>query len=307
MNHWRVGMAEPVNRLERFIARALHNLPQKLGAVVAAVALWFAASGERQATVERTFDAALLVRGKAEDQVVTDLARTVSVTLSGARDRLDGLTAGLVEASINVEGLPDGPFQAPVTVTPPADTTVARVTPKAASGRVDAVVSQSVPVQVAVSRAGLNTLVVAVAAPRDVTATGPRGRLASVASALALAGPGAVSATLTAIDDNGLPVQGVTLHPARVRLSFTQSSVLTQKLVMVRLAAPTGKPYRDVVIAPARVRLVGPPSVVNAIGFVTASPATPVVSGTQKVRLTLEIPSGVDALDQAVATLTVTP
>ncbi|HWG84720.1 MAG TPA: hypothetical protein VNT60_04490, partial [Deinococcales bacterium] len=76
----------------------LRHLPQKLGAVVAAVALWFAASGDRQATVERTFDAPLLVRGRTAEQDVTGLPGTISVTLAGARDRLESLRPGTVEA-----------------------------------------------------------------------------------------------------------------------------------------------------------------------------------------------------------------
>jgi YbbR domain-containing protein len=286
----------------------LNNLPQKLGALVAAVALWFAATGDRQAVVERTFDAPLLVRGRTADQSVSGLPSTVSVTLAGARDRLESLRGGMVEAYVNLAGVTVGNFEAPVTVVPPADTRVARMVPREVAGRMDVVESSLVPVRAAVTGLDGGTVVRVTVQPEEVTATGPRSVLEAIAAALAIVSPDAATATLTAVNEEGLPVQGVTLRPASVRITRSSLPALAQRTLPLVLAQPpAGLRYRTQTLSRTEVRVVGPPDVVSRMTSVTARPATTLQPGNVRVALRLDLPSGVTVLDENLsATLNVT-
>ena len=204
--------------------RLWHNFPQKVGALIAAVALWLAATADRRATVQRNFDVPLIVRGTLEERVVSDLPRTVRITLEGNRSRLESLPANLIEASVDVSGLPDGFFARSVTVNPPSGLSIVRLEPSRVSGTIDAVVRDKVEVRAALLETpGAPPLRINVN-PDEVTVVGPRPKVAMVAYALALgsrrvAPNKPLEVRLTPMDSEGRPVDGVRLEPARAKIS----------------------------------------------------------------------------------------
>jgi len=288
------------------LLRVLHNLPQKLGALVAAVVLWLAATSDRQTTVERSFEVRLVAVGEAASRRALDLPPTVRVTLAGARDRLEEVGDRLIEATVDVRGLEDGPFTAEVRVNPPANTRVARTDPREVSGVLDAVIARELEVRVVTIDAPGDRLVRLLASPRVATATGPATRLAGVAYALALAPPELaaggepVLARLTPVGLDGRPVDGVSLKPEEVRVSRTDTSVLAEKVVPVDLAdLGGGYSLRGAVLRPVRVRVAGPPEAVSQLDRLTARLVGPIVPGPLVAQTQLVLPSGVSALDPA--------
>lgn len=303
------ALSERVPRVARpGLRRIWHNFPQKVGALVAALVLWLAANGDTAAVVERTLDVNLVARGLGAEQRVFDVPPQVRVTLSGTRARLESLSASLVEATVDVEGLGDGNFELPVTVTPPADTRVARVAPEEVSGRIDGVVSGLLEVRVAVLGAPADSVVRVTPVPASVVATGPRSRLSQAKYALALApAAGDDTARLAPVDASGTVVEGVALKPDTVRLERTQMALTVQKAVNLELAPlPAGLTLGSVVFRPARPRVVGPPAAIASIELVRATPLVPLVPGAQTVAVRLDgLPPGVRPADTVVATITV--
>ncbi len=215
---WRSGITTP----SRW--RLWHNFPQKLGALVAAIVLWFAATADRRATIQRSLEVPLIVRGASADLVVSDLPKTIRVTLEGNRTRLEGLPSNLIEASVDVSNLPDGFFSRPVTVTPPAGLNLVKLEPARASGTLNAVVREKIDVRAALLETpGAPPLKIKVN-PTEVTVIGTRPQVERVAYALAVgmrqvAPNKPLEVRLTAMDTQGKPVEGVTLEPSRAKIS----------------------------------------------------------------------------------------
>jgi YbbR domain-containing protein len=215
---WRSGLTTP----SRW--RLWHNFPQKLGALVAAIVLWFAATADRRATIQRSLEVPLIVRGASADLVVSDLPKTIRVTLEGNRTRLEGLPSNLIEASVDVSNLPDGFFSRAVTVTPPAGLNLVKLEPARASGTLNAVVREKTDVRAALLETpGAPPLKIKVD-PSEVTVIGTRPQVERVAYALAVgmrqvAPNKPLEVRLTAMDTQGKPVEGVTLQPSRARIS----------------------------------------------------------------------------------------
>ena len=215
---WRSGLTTPSGW------RLWHNFPQKLGALVAAIVLWFAATADRRVTIQRSLEVPLIVRGAGAERVVSDLPKTIRVTLEGNRTRLEGLPSSVIEASVDVNSLPDGFFNRPVTVTPPSGLTLVRLEPARASGTLNAVVREKTEVRAALlETSGAPPLRIKVN-PGEVTVIGTRPQVDRVAYALALgsrqvAPNKALEVRLTPMDNQGKPVEGVRLEPTRAKIS----------------------------------------------------------------------------------------
>ena len=204
--------------------RLWHNFPQKLGALVVAIVLWFAATADRRAIVTRTFDVPLVLNGVSKTHVVTGQPKTVRITLEADRTRLEALPVGLIEASVDINDLDDGFFTKAVTVNEPEGTRLIRTEPKQITGSLDTVMSERVEVRVALLESSAAPPLRINVKPSEVTMRGPRPKINQVAYALALAtrqvGPGkSLEVRLTAVDSAGKTVEGVQLVPSRARIS----------------------------------------------------------------------------------------
>ena len=204
--------------------RLWHNFPQKLGALIAAIVLWFAATADRRATITRTYDVPLVLNGIDKSHVVTGQPKTVRVTLEADRTRLETLSVNLIEATADVGELDDGFFTKPVRVNEPEGTRLIRTEPKQITGTLDAVVREQIEVRVALLESSAAPPLKINVKPTEVTMIGPRPKIAQVAYALALAtrqvAPNkSLEVRLTAVDSAGKPVEGVQLMPSRARIS----------------------------------------------------------------------------------------
>ena len=203
--------------------RLWHNFPQKLGALIVAIVLWFAATADRRATITRTYDVPLVLNGIDKSHVVTGQPKTVRVTLEADRTRLETLSVNLIEATADVGEL-DGFFTKPVTVNEPEGTRLIRTEPKQITGTLDEVVREQIEVRVALLESSAAPPLKINVKPNEVTMIGPRPKIQQVAYALALAtrqvgSNKSLEVRLTAVDSAGKPVEGVQLVPSRARIS----------------------------------------------------------------------------------------
>lgn len=301
-------------RLARYwLLRLRHNLPQKLLALLAATVCWYFATEDRRATIQQRYDVALTARDNTrsgEKRAVSGLSpSTVQVTLSGTRQRLAGVNAGDIEAFVDVTDLPEGTFTRTIRVDGPDNTRSVKVAPATAQGQIDAQKTRTQPVLV-------STLALSgapssgpsspryLAAPAQVSVSGPSRLVGSVVrvvtAPLSLGQGEAREARLLALDGQGQVVD-VTLRPASVMVSRTDTGTLPIHTLPVRLSSAPSNFKVTAQITPPSVRVLGP--VGSAPGGVLAQ--VPYHLGRYTVQPDLTLPPGVYSLDKVTVHLSV--
>ena len=291
--------------------RSVHNLPQKLIALVVAALVWLVATSDRRANIEQGFDVPLEVRDTSsgtERRAVSDLPATVRVTLSGQRARLQGLAADKIEASVDTTGAKEGSFTLPVEVRAPDGTVTLRVLPARVQGFVDSQLSRTLPVTLSVGTPPENSLPRYSVSPSAVVVSGPSrlvttvDRVVTVPPDLGAGSEGA--ARLVPLTPQGAAVTDVVLRPASVTVRRTDIEAIPIRSVPVMLPAP---PARLNVIAssvePPTVRLIGPAAALRTISSVTA--LLPYKAGSYRMTPTFRLPPGVQILDSVSVNLSI--
>ena len=302
----------PLESLRYWWGRLLHKLPQKALALLLAASVWFVATQDRRASIQQIYEVALDVRdttGGREKRAVSGLnPASVSVTLSGSRQRLGAINASDVQAYVDVTNLPDGTFSRTVRIVGPDGTSSVRVTPTVAQGRIDAELSRTQPVTLSVGAAPGNNVPRYLLSPRQVTVRGPSRLVNAVERVITvpvnLSQGQQLETRLIALDAQGVPVE-VTLSPASVTLTRVDLGSLPIRSVPVSLTPPpAGLSISASTITPGNVRLVGPADVLARISSVSA--ALSYRPGTFSAQPTLKLPDGVRSLDQVRVQVTVT-
>ncbi len=304
------------------LGRLLEHWPQKLAALGLAVLFWFFVSTDETVITQRSLLVPLTTLGVSASQVAVGVPDTVEVTVSGPGPRMDALRGENVDAVLDLRGA-ENAFQRSVNVFPPQGLTLVRVNPSEVIGFVETRGSKSVPVRVAyVAAEGAtggaapaeNILVTPLVSPSEVTVRGRTGTLEEVTAALAVVRDeggvdgNSISAAPYAIDASGLPVEGVVLESAEVRVSLHRDPVLHTRTVPLTFTLPDASPLtiEESTLSRAEVTLAGPEALLNGVAEVTATvePATlPTAPGGYTLPLTLALPEGVAALAPPVVTL----
>ena len=194
--------------LEKYI---LENGLAKLGALLIAIALWFAATNERRSTATRGLEIPLEIRGLDENRVIKDLPKTIRLQIQGARGELEQIQSNNLEASINISNRPDGFFSSDVQINAPSNVKILNYEPRRISATLKSVIQESVLVRIA-------PLDNANPTPSSFTvlAIGTTEQVSQVAFALGVAGSNQTE--LTPVDNTGKLVDGVRLEPSNVAL-----------------------------------------------------------------------------------------
>jgi YbbR domain-containing protein len=221
------------NALRRLISprtwRVWHNFPQKIGALVVAVLLWFAATTDRRANITRNLEVPIEVIGLGNDRILTDLPKTTKLELQGARARVETLEGKDVAASLDVTDLEDGFFTHPLKITLPDGVVRSSNQLVTVSGTLNQLARDVVTVRIATLEptsalpGGVLEPKLMRATPDEVTMIGSQEALDRVAYALALTpkSPGigrVLEVRLLAVDAQGRVVDGVRLEPGKVKV-----------------------------------------------------------------------------------------
>ena len=302
------------NSLAYLWRRTLHNLPQKLAALLVAMGVWFIATADRRATVEGSFVTPLRVIDQNAQgpegtrRTVGGIVRTVRVTLSGPRTQIANLSGDEIEASTDVTTEPEGSFQSRITVRPPEGTRVVRYSPTVASGFIDTEITRTLPVRLSLTDLPERALPRYEVSPRAVQVIGPEQIVESVTSVVtvpvALARGASAEARLLALDENGRPVTEIRVAPATVTVERTDRADLPIKTVPVDLPEPPAD--LEIVSAeldPPSVRVLGDTATLARINAVPAR--VPIREGRYTARATLVLPAGARSLDVVTVTLDV--
>ncbi len=297
----------------RYVWRRLrHNIWPKLLALAVALTLWLVTTADRRANVEQGFDVPITVRdttGGNEQRAVSNLnPDTLRVTLSGRPERLRELRGNNIEAVIDVTGLPEGGFNRPVTVTTPSSTTLVRKTPERVQGFVDTQLTRTLPVTLAVANPPENSLPRYSVSPAEARVSGPSRVVTGVArlivSPVSLGAGDESEVRLLALSTAGIPVENVQINPVSVTLKRLDSGDVPIKTLRVILNDP---PRLLKVTAsslqPSSVRVVAAPELLSRLREVSGTVVYRAGTYTAPVRLNL--PAGVQALDEVSVRLSV--
>lgn len=235
----------------------MRDWPTLLLALLAALAAWYSLR-ERAPVVERALSVPLQVVGLEKDQVAEGVPREVLLRLRGPAPLVEGTPP--VSAYLDLSGA-EGAFSREVRVAVPQGVELLEVRPARVEGRVEALLSRTLPVEVLAQGMWVRT------EPAFVEAKGPRSQVELAVVALGLDLGGEV-VPLTAFSSQG-PLPGVELFPSRVRV-VAREEALFRKVVPLVLKPPEGLKVLD--YAPKEVEVVGPKEALEGLEEVEARP-----------------------------------
>lgn len=295
--------------LQSGLARLLHNGYLKLGALLVALVFWVFVHNDSALITQRVFRAPLNVEGLGPGQLAPGVPDRVEVRLSGPASRIRAMNPEGIDAVLNLRGV-SGDFEEDVRVFPPQGISLVGVSPREIIGSVEVRVSKRVPAQaVRLGNEPEGAVVGATVVPSEVSVSGAETLLARVTQVLVPFDAQSVRdrAAPYAADENGDPVEGVSVSPRLVRLEAARSDVLYTKGVPVALTPPT-LPGLEVISARlnrTEVTVAGSQTALASLSEVRATlPETPQLRpGQYTLGVTLDLPEGVVALTTLQLTL----
>lgn len=294
--------------LRRLIQISSHNWPQKLGALVLALVMWFFITTSSVSTTQRSLLVPLVVEGVIANQVAVGVPPSVEVSLSGPSARINRLRQENITATLDLDGL-SGDFQQEVSVQPPQGVTLVNVSPSDVIGFIATVTTRTLSVTPGLTGTlPADVFLSASAEPDAVTITGRSELLQRVARVMVFvpAHQGSASGRPIAVDADGVPVTDVSIAPDTVTLNVTAEPALARKTVPLELEPATDPSLTEVTLDQPKVDLVGPAAALAPIEAVkaTVDPLTGTPEpGRYTVPVRLDLPAGVAALGTPTAEL----
>lgn len=291
--------------------RVRTDWPGKLAAVLVAGVLWWVAGNDAGVTVQRSLLVPLQVAGAEADEVAVGVPARIEVVVSGPSDRMSRLDAEDVDAVLDLADV-DGEFAREIDARVPTSLRLVGVVPAEVIGRLEAVRSRELPVEVALALDETDGAVESLTIePARATVEARDPVLAQVerivASRIGLDG-GASDVVLVPVDAAGAPVPEARVVPQRARVTVT----LAPRLAVVERPLFVAEPDMPGVtvesVRPDVLELVGPPDRLAAIDRVTgrvpdATRSLP--SGRYDLPVRVSLPPDVAPREGATATVVV--
>ena len=291
--------------------RVRNDWPGKVAAVLAACVLWWVASNDPGTTAQRSLLVPLQVVGADADEVTVGVPARVEVVISGPGDRMDRLDADDVDAVLDLAGI-DGEFARDVDARVPQALRVVRVVPAEVIGRLEAVRSSSYPVRVAAALPDDDRVPVSLEVEPDRVTVEARdpvlAQVVDVVASLPETAAGEREVVLVPVDADGVPVPEARVVPARATVRVTLEARLATVTRPVAVAAPTLPGVSVESVRPAELELVGPVAALDDLAVVSGrvpDATSSLLTGRYDLPVRLELPAGVAARDQVVATVRV--
>lgn len=242
---------------------------------------------------------------------------TVSVVVQTTSDLLSTLNASSFQAVISFADLEAGLHQIPIKInTGASPLRIVSVDPPVVDVELAGTTQITLPITIEMTdqtnlSAAYQVLGVPTAIPSLVQVSGPAPLVAKVSKVQTSLAVGNATATireirpLRALDENGNEVIGVTLEPAQVQVALTISRRQNAREVGVQPITtgilPDGYWLSNLRVTPTTVTLRGSAEQIAELGgYVTTLPidASQII-GLQTIQMPLELPLGIEAVDQA--------
>lgn len=296
-------------RWRRLWIRLRRDWPGKLGAVLAALVVWWVASSEPVPTTQRSMLVPLEVVGAADDEVAVGVPARVEVIITGPSERMESLRASDVDATLDLADF-DGEFESAIGTRVPQRLEVTRVVPAEVIGRLEAVRRADFDVRPRIAPADdgrVLTDVTLTPATVSVEARDPiLALVAQVIAPVASDAPDASDAVPMAIDEEGRPLPEARVVPATVRVELQREARRTSVVRPVSLGSLDDPAVTVDALLPTQVTLIGPPERLADLPAVPATvPAvtTGLAPGRYDLPVRLDLPEGVAAVESVQATI----
>ena len=300
-----------MNSLKGFF---LHNLAAKIVAFLAAFVLWVFVMNDQNPATESGFSVPLTVLNSPNEARVTQSAESVRVKLRAPRSVLASANADEVHAFVDLAGLEPGTHPLHVQTVIPQGMEIVSVTPETVKFTIDPVVQKRMPIRLVRTGAPPAGLTVAAIEPdtRMVTIVGPQSVINTVSEVTGTvavpsnaSGDVDIDVALSAVDENGEPMDAVRVVPKLIvaHVSFARS--LSRKVVDVKptIEGSVASDYTlaDIRVEPSRVELAGTSRALDAVTTLSTEPI-PVVGLTETTTQTvsLVLPEGVTVTNKMV-------
>jgi len=284
-------------KMFELIRRFLHNWPIKLAALLTATILWYQLR-EVEPVVERSLERPLEVVGVDAERRPVGLPRQVLVRLRGTSRIIKNLHPNAVVAFVDLSGVEDGSFTAPVQVRTPSGVKVVEIIPAEVSATLEHLGAGVLPVEVYTSGA------VVTYEPESVEIKGPASLVEQARLAIGVDMNEKGIVKLVPVDENGLPVEGLELEPAEAQVRILGPELTKKEVSLVLAPAPDS--VRPVSVqAPSKIYVVGPPKALVGLTVVRADADWHV--GEYLAPLKLRLPPEVEAIGAVLARLKVEP
>lgn len=293
--------------------RVRRDWPGKVGAVAAALVLWWVATSDTSVTVQRSLLVPLAVTGAEADEVAVGVPARVEVLISGPADRMERLRSDAVEATLQLEGV-DGEFERQVEARAPRALRVIRVVPGEVIGRLEAVRSARfdvVPHLAPLSGERVATGLSVDPAEATVEARDPvLAQVTAVRASARIGTDGEAEAILVPVDEEGRPVSEARVVPERAVVRAETHVLLVRATRPVRVEPPADSRVRVEAVTPTEVDLVGPAArlegVAEVVGEVPGATGA-LQPGRYDLPVRLTLPDGVAVAPPVRATVRVAP
>ncbi len=279
--------------------RLVRNWPRKLVALLAAFGFWWLIVTTTTTITQRSFVIPLVVEGMEAEDLAVGVPDVVEVSVSGPGPRIDRLRPDQIRATLDLNDA-TGEFERQIVVQTPQEVRLLNVTPSSVIGELETVAQRNVPVEVGVVGEPPEGSVIRTAAtPSQVRISGRQQLLSRVARVVALSPPAGGTSVLTALDEGGQPVTGVSFDPPTVEVSVGSRPVLYTAEVVVELEPPRDPAIEGVTLSRPTATVAGAPDVVATLDSLTATvePLTgDVAPGRYTLPVRLALPEGVVAV-----------
>lgn len=280
-----------------FLRRLLNNWPIKLAALLTASILWYQLR-EVEPVVERSLERPLEVVGVDVERRPVGLPNQVLVRLRGTSRIIKNLNPNAVIAFIDLSGVEEGQFSAPVQVRAPSGVNVVEVVPAEVSATLERLGAGVLPVEVCAPGS------VVTFKPESVDIKGPASLVERARAAIGVDMDAKGKVRLIAVDDQGLPVAGLELEPGEAQVTVLGPGLIKKEVDLILTPAP--KDVRPVSVqTPDKVVVVGPPEALARVKSIRADADWHV--GDYLTPLKLHLPPDVAAIGAVLAHLKVEP
>jgi len=247
--------------------RLKHNWGQKLFAFFSALLLWVYVHTQENPLITQEFRKEIEVTGLAPGLVITSQLPTLSVSLRGAKKRLERISSNAIKAEISLEGKGAGIYSVPVRISAPKGLDIS-YRPRKVRVVLDRIVSQQMAVQPIISSPppeGFSLRAIFIN-PQNVLVYYPLSKKEEMAGAGVLVdlekGEGDSMLPVLVMDRRNKPMQDVRVVPplVKVSVSFNVSRVIKMLAVVPDFVGslPNNLALEKVEVSPPVVAVTGP-------------------------------------------------
>jgi YbbR domain-containing protein len=257
--------------------RLKHNWGQKLFAFFSALLLWIYVHTQENPLITQEFKKEIEVNGLAPGLIITSQLPTLSISLRGAKKKLERISSNAIKAEISLEGKGAGVYSVPVRISAPRGFDIS-YRPRRVSVVLDRIISQQMAVQPIISSPppegfSLRALFIN---PQNVLVYYPLSKREELASAGVLVdlekGEGDSMLPVLIMDRRNKPMQNVRVVPPLVKVSVSFNVSRSRKVLVVvpefAGSLPDNLVLEKVEVNPPVVAVTGPNTILERLSTI---------------------------------------